>query len=85
MDVFPIIAVSLIQHVGGARSHPGLLSFEVGNAERWQIWNVVIKHQNKYNRNGYFSTGTVRVKWLMHHVLKSTQPQCDSIGCARSM
>lgn len=38
MDALPIIAAPLIPHVGGARSHPGLPSFDAGDAERWQSW-----------------------------------------------
>jgi len=38
MNTLPIIAAPMIQHVGGARCHPGLPSFEVGDAERWKNW-----------------------------------------------
>ena len=38
MDALPIIAAPLIPHVGGARSHPRLPSFDAGDAERWQDW-----------------------------------------------
>lgn len=38
MDDLIIIAAPLIPHVGGARSHPGLPSFDAGDAERWQNW-----------------------------------------------
>lgn len=38
MDALQITAAPLVPHVGGARSHPGLPSFETGDAERWQNW-----------------------------------------------
>ena len=38
MDALQITAAPLVPHVGGARSHPGLPSFEKGDAERWQNW-----------------------------------------------
>lgn len=38
MDALAITAAPLIPHVGGARSHPGLPSFDSGDTERWQPW-----------------------------------------------
>lgn len=38
MNVLPIKAAPLVMHAGGARSHPGLPSFDAGDAERWQTW-----------------------------------------------
>lgn len=38
MADLPIISAPLIPHAGGARSHPGLPSFESDDAERWENW-----------------------------------------------
>ena len=38
MNVLPIKAAPLVTHACGARSHPGLPSFDAGDAERWQTW-----------------------------------------------
>lgn len=38
MNVLPIKGAPLVQHAGGARSHPDLPHFEAGDAESWYNW-----------------------------------------------